>query len=184
MVKKPLKKITMLHLKSSSILLSMCLFTAGCQSTPVFNIETFHTKVNDLHVIQVRADRIQQKCLFLNAEAENSWRHQYFMYILNDKNEVLEIMESTNQDRDTCHSQAQKIDKILRPASHVKICVRDELKKNVQEPSSENTPIQFGSLGKHNVNYEALTFDSICNSKKCLSNNEVWVNTCPGFVKH
>jgi hypothetical protein len=162
----------------------MCLFITGCQSASIFSIDTFHTEVDDLHVIQVRSDRIRQKCLFLNAEAENSWRHQYFMYALNDKNEVFEIMQSTNQDKDTCYSQAQKIEKILQSDSQVKICVRDELKRNIPEPSSQNTPIQFGPLGKHKVTYEALTFDSICNSKKCFSNNENWVNTCPGFVKH
>ncbi len=174
----------MAHLKSSSIVSVMCLFIIGCQSTRIFNIETFHTKVNDLHFIQVRADRVQQKCLYLNAEAENNWRHQYFMYVLNDKNEVFEIMESTNQDKDTCYTQAQKIDKILRSESKVKICVRDELKRSIQDPTGQNAPIQFGPLGKHKVTYEALTFDSICNSKKCVSNNSVWVNTCPGFVKN
>ncbi len=171
------------RLKNSSIVLSLCLFITGCQSTPAFNIETFHTKADDLHVIQVHSDRIRQKCLFLNAESENNWRHQYFIYILNDKNEVLEIMESTNQDKDTCYSQAHKIGKILQSESQVKICARDEL-KNIQDAREHKTLIQFDPLGSHKVTYEALTFDSICNSKKCLSNNEPWVNTCPGFVKH
>jgi hypothetical protein len=76
------------RLKSSSIMLLMSLFITGCQSAPIFKIETFHTNVDDLHVIQVRSERIIQKCLFLNAEAENNWRHQYFMYVLNDKNEA------------------------------------------------------------------------------------------------
>ena len=105
------------------------------------------------------------------------------MYVLNDKNEVLEIMQPTNQDKDSCYSQIQKIDKILQSESQVKICVRDEF-KDVQGPHEQRAPIQFGSLGSHKVNYEALTFDSICSSKRCLSNNEVWVNTCPGYIKH
>ena len=174
----------MQNLKNSTIVLSLCLFITGCKSAPVFNIETFHTKADDLHVIQVRSNRVQQKCLFLNAEAENNWRHQYFMYVLNDKNEVLEIMGSTNQDRDTCHSQAQNIDEILRSESQVKICARDELKLDIQNPIGQTAPIPFDVLGNHKVTYEALTLDSICNSKKCVSNNSFWVNTCPGFTKH
>ena len=173
----------MLHLKNSSFVLSLCLFIAGCQSAPVFNIKTFHTNADDLHVIQVRSNRIRQKCLFLNAEAENNWRHQYFMYVLNEENEVLEIMQSTNQDKDTCHSHVHKIDKILQSESQVKICARDEL-KNIQDAQEQKTVIPFDQLGRHKVAFEALTLDSICNSKKCVSNNEPWVNTCPGFVKH
>ncbi len=173
----------MRRLKNSSIVVSLCFFVTGCQSAPVFNIETFHTEADDLHVIRVRSDHVRQKCLFLNAEAENNWRHQYFMYVLNDKNEALEIMGSTSQDKDTCEFQSKKIDKILHSESQVKICVRDEL-KNIQDAKEQNTFIQFDSMGSHKVTYEALTFDSICNSKKCLSNNEPWINTCPGFVKH
>lgn len=120
---------------------------------------------------------------FFNAEAENKWRHQYLMYILNDKSEVLEIMQSTNQDKDSCYSQIQKIEKILQLESRVRVCARSELEKKVQDPESQKETIQFGSLGNYRITYEALILDSICNSKKCFSNNEVWVNTCPGFVK-
>lgn len=131
-----------------------------------------------------KLDRIQQKCLFLDAEAENQWRHQYFMYVLNDKNEVLEIMQSTNQDKDSCQIQLNKIEKILKPESLVKLCVRGELKKNVPQSEDQGEFIKFGTLGGHKVVYEALTLDSICNSKECFSNNDVWVNACPGFVKY
>ena len=173
----------MKHLKNNSILLSLCLFMGGCQSTPFFNINTFHTDSDDFHVIQVYSNRIRQKCLFLNAEAENNWRHQYLMYILNDKNEVLEIMGSTNQDKDTCYSQVQKIDKLLQSEAQVKICARDKL-KNIQETHEQKSLIQFEQLGNHKPAYEALTYDSICSSKKCIGDNSVWVKTCPGFIKH
>lgn len=178
----------MRNLKSNLLLLlSLCFFISACQSTKVFNLRTFpaakQSNLNDLHVIHVNSDRVRQKCFFFNAEAENNWRHQYLMYVLNDKNEVLEIMQATNQDKDSCYSQVRTIEKILQSESQVKICARDELKKSIQDPRSQNEFIQFGSLGSHKVTYEALTLDSICNSKKCLSNNEVWVNTCPGFVK-
>lgn len=174
----------MKNLKNNSIFLSLYSFIIGCQSAPVFNIDTVHTEADDLHIIQTRSNRIQQKCLFLNAEVENNWRHQYFMYVLNDKNEVLEIMQPTNQDKDTCLSQVRKVEKILQSESQVKICARDELKINIQDSESQNVFVQFGSLGSRKVAYESLTLDSICNSKKCLSNNEVWVNTCPGFAKN
>lgn len=174
-------------LKSNLLLLTLCLYISACLSTKVFNLNTFpadkQSKLKDLHVIQVNSDRVRQKCLFFNAEAENNWRHQYFMYVLNDKNEVLEIMQPTNQDKESCESQVRTIEKILQSESQVKICTRDELKANVQVSGGENEFIQFGSLGRRKVVYESLTLDSICNSKKCLSNNEVWVNTCPGFVK-
>ncbi|MBX7231734.1 MAG: hypothetical protein K1X29_06575 [Bdellovibrionales bacterium] len=174
-------------LKSNLLLLTLCLCIPACQSTKGFNLKTFpaakQSNLNDLHVIHVNSDRVRQKCLFFNAEAENNWRHQYFMYVLNDKNEVLEIMQPTNQDKDSCYSQLRAVESILQSESQVKICARDELKTNIQDSESQNEFIQFGSLGSRKVVYESLTLDSICNSKKCLSNNEVWVNTCTGFVK-
>ncbi len=105
------------------------------------------------------------------------------MYVLNDKNAVLEIMQPTNQDKESCYSQVRTIEKILQSESQVKICARDELKTNIQDSGSQNEFVQFGSLGSRKIVYESLTLDSICSSKKCLSNNEMWVNTCPGFVK-
>jgi hypothetical protein len=174
----------MRHLKSKSIVLLLYFYVAGCQSAPVFNLKTFHTNGDDLHVIFVSSDRVQQKCLFFDAEAENNWRHQYLMYILSDKNEVLEIMQSTNQDKITCESQISTIEKILQAEPQVRLCVRSELKKNSQDSEVQKKPIRFGTLGDHKVSYESLTLDSVCNSKKCVSNNSVWVNTCPGFVKH
>ncbi len=170
--------------KSNSMVSLLCFFIGGCQSAPVFNHKTFNTKADDLHVIVVNSDRVQQKCLFFDAEAENSWRHQYFMYILSDKNEALEIMQSTNQDKDTCEAQVNAIEKILQSEPQVKLCVRGELKTSPRDPKIQNGPIRFGRLGDHKVYYETLTLDSACNSKKCVSNNSVWVNTCPGFVKH
>lgn len=105
------------------------------------------------------------------------------MYVLNDKNEVFEIMHSANQDKDSCYAQMSKIEKILQSESQVKVCARDELKKNPQDSQVQGTLVKFGLLGDHKVSYEPLTLDSICNSKKCISNNEMLVNTCPGFVK-
>jgi hypothetical protein len=174
----------MQRLKSNSMVFLMCFFIVGCQSDSVFNLKTFHTNAEDLHVILVNSDRVQQKCLFFDAEAENNWRHQYLMYILSDKNEALEIMHSTNQDKDTCEAQVYAIKKILQTEPQIKLCVRGELKTNTQDPKTQNEPIRFSGLGNHKVYYETLTLDSACNSKKCVSNNSMWVNTCPGFVKH
>lgn len=178
----------MQNLKNNLFLTIFVLLVSACQSTPVFKITTFpqpnRSNLYDLHVIEVVSNRIQQKCLFFDAEAENKWRHQYFMYILNDKNEVLTIMQSTNQDKDSCQLQLNKIEKILKQELQVKICVRDELKRNVSQSEDQGEFIEFGTLGRHKVVYEAPTLDSICNSKKCFSNNNVWVNTCPGFVKN
>ncbi|MCB0392679.1 MAG: hypothetical protein KDD58_15420 [Bdellovibrionales bacterium] len=152
-----------------------------------FNIKTFDEDQLEgkgtLHSITVNSNRIGQECLFLNAEAENNWRHQYFMYVLNDKYETLQVMQPTHMDKKTCYSQLQKIESILKSESQVKVCVRDELKKKTLGPDEEDHFVQFSSLGNHKVAYDLLTLDSICSSKKCFSNNSVWVNTCPGFKK-
>jgi hypothetical protein len=174
----------MRHLKNNSLVLLLCFFISGCQSASVYNHKTFHTNADDLHVIFVNSDRVQQKCLFFDAEAENNWRHQYLMHILSDRNEVLEVMQSTNQDKDTCEKQVNAIEKILRFEPQIKLCVRGELKTSPQDSKSQNRPIRFGGLGDHKIAYEPITLDSACNSKRCVSNNNVWVNTCPGFVKH
>lgn len=160
------------------------IFSAGCQSAPVFNLKTFHTKADDLHVIVVDSDRVQQKCLFFDAEAENNWRHQYLMYILTNKSEGIEVMQSTNQDKETCEAQVGAIEKMLKSEPQVKLCVRGELKASPQDSKVQSGPILFGRLGNHKVSYEPLTLDSVCTSKKCTGDNSAWVNTCPGFVKH
>jgi hypothetical protein len=174
----------MRNLRNNSLVFALCFFVSGCQTAPVFNLKTYRTNAEQLHVIVLNSDRVQHKCLFFNAEAENNWRHQYLMYVLGDKNEVLEIMHSTNQDKETCEGQVNAIEKILQSEPQVKLCVRGELKTNLQDPTVQSVPVRFGRLGDHKTSYESLTLDSACNSKKCVSNNTVWVNTCPGFAKH
>lgn len=173
----------MLNLKSSLILLYI--FICACQSTRSFELKTFHTSVDDLHVIEVSSSRVRQKCLFLNAEAENQWRHQYVMHVLDENNNALEIIHPINQDKDSCHEQMLAIEKLLGSESKVRLCVRDSLKKkSLGALRDRERFVQFGSLGTHRIAYETLTLDSICGSKKCVGNNSAWVNTCPGFVKH
>ena len=70
------------------------------------------------------------------------------MYILSDKNEVLEIMQSTNQDKDTCEAQINAIKKMLQSESEVKLCIRGELKTSPQDPKIQNSPIRFGRLNR------------------------------------
>ena len=74
------------------------------------------------------------------------------------------------------------IEKMLKEESQAKICVRDELRKS-QDAETQNELISFGPLGQRKVTHVGLTFDSICNSKKCVGDNSAWVTTCPGFVK-
>ncbi len=104
------------------------------------------------------------------------------MYVLSDKHEVLEIMESTHIDGDSCRSQFRAVEKILNAEPRAKICVREELRKS-QYPETQKELVPFGRLGQHKVTHEGLTFDSICNSKKCVGDNSAWVDTCPGFEK-
>lgn len=169
-------------LKNNLFLLLFTTLVSACQSTRVFRMETFQNQNGDLHIIHTNSDHVRQRCLFLNAEKENNWRHQYFIYVLNDKNEVLEIMKSTHTDGDFCRSQVHSIEKVLREEPQAKICVRDEVKK-IHGPETQKELISFGPLGEHKVTYEGLTFDSICNSKKCVGNNSAWIDTCPGFAK-
>lgn len=177
----------MTNLKSNLLRLSFLFFIFGCQSSQVFELKTFPAKKtshsNDLHTILVNSNRVKQKCLFYNAEAENNWRHQYLMYILTDKNEVLEIMHPTNQDKESCFAQMHKIEKILKEDSKVKLCVRDELKVIDQSSTEPSDVIQFAPFGNYSLTFESLTLDSICNSKKCFNHNEAYVTTCPGFAK-
>ena len=173
----------MQNLKIRSTLFLILIFILSCQSLVVYNIKTFHTNADELHVIQTKSNRIIQNCLFLDAEKENKWRHQYFMYVLNDKNQVIEIMQSTHQDKETCEAQIQSIKKLIKAEPAVKLCLRGELKNYIADSISKNEIKDFNQLGKHELSFESLTLDSICNSKTCVSNNAAWVNTCPGFIK-
>lgn len=172
----------MQNLKNSLFLFLLGSLISGCQSTKAFRLETYPDPKGDLHIIHANSNRVQQKCLFMNAEGDNSWRHQYLMYVLSDKHEVLEIMDSTHIDGDSCHSKFHAVEKLLETEPQVKICVRDELRK-IQVCDAQKALISFGSLGKYKLTQEGLTFDTICNSKKCVGDNSAWVDTCPGFVK-
>jgi hypothetical protein len=172
----------MQNLKNSLFLLFFGFLISACQSKPTFRFESFRDANEDLHIIRVNSDRVQQKCLFMNAEGDNNWRHQYFMYVLNDKSEVLEIMESTHIDGDSCRSQFDAIENMLKAAGQVKVCVRNEVKMKSLSGAQKEL-VSFGPLGQHSVTQDGLTFDTICNSKKCVGDNSAWVKTCPGFPK-
>lgn len=166
------------------LLIYFCLF--GCQSVKTFNIKGIEESDQkkspiDLHAIYVNSNRVRQTCLFFDAEGDNKWRHQYYMYVLNDRNEVLEIMESTNQDKESCYNQMYKIEAMLRSESQIRICAHGELKKSNISGSEQ---IQFGSLGVHKIGYKFMNLDSVCNSKKCFGDNSEWTRTCPGFIKN
>ena len=169
----------MKNLKNKFITFAVLPLTIGCQSLRVFQIDNF----DDLHVITTKVNRVNQKCVFLDAEAENKWRHQYVMYLLDDKNQVVEVLQSTHMDKDSCYSQMNEIQKVLKKDSVARVCARDNLKQR-EISDSPGDLISFGSLGSHKVSYKPLTFDSICNSKKCVGDNSAWIKTCPGFVKH
>lgn len=177
----------MKKLNSKYLLMPLFLFMSSCQSTTDFIFRTLDEKEAGgrdlLHIIHVNSNRVQQKCLFLNAEAENNWRHQYLMYILNDKNQVVEIMQPTNQDKESCYSQLHQIERLLKLEQQISVCVRDQLKKSTLDADEKDHFVQFKSLGKHSVVYDSLTLDSICNSKRCFNNNNIWTNTCPGFTR-
>ncbi len=171
-----------MRLGKSLVMLS-CLFISACQTVGGFKIQSYNNDGIELQVIQVSPNRIRQQCLFLNAEGDGRWRHQYLMFILSGKSEVLEIADPLNMDKESCQEQIVRIEKILKSESGLKLCARDGLKKKVANVGSWQDTADFDSLGVHKVKYESLTFDSICNSKKCYGDNSAYTYTCPGFVK-
>jgi hypothetical protein len=166
----------------NNVLLILTIFSAGCQTSKVFEIKT-HLRgggMDDLQVVSIDSDRIKHECYFMNAEAENNWRHQYFMYILNEKNEAIPVMYPTNQGDEECLAHFKKVEKVFKKEPKVRMCLRGEYIKNIQTSEMHD----FGKLGRHLDVYDSMQFDSICNSKECYSINETWTTTCPGFVKH
>ncbi len=174
----------MTNLRSSLVVVLLNSLILGCQTTRDFRIQSIPNEPNDLHVIQVKSSHVYQRCLFFNAEAENNWRHQHLIYIFSNKNEVFEIVQPHDQDRETCYSQIKKVEKILQAESHVRFCIRDKLIKNPQASENLGMINQVEKIELGSATYESQTLDSVCNSKKCFSNNDLWVNTCPGFTKN
>ena len=172
----------MANLKNKIILILSFSLLFSCQSKKVFEIKTQNNGggLSDLQTVIVNSNRIIHECYFLNAESENKWRHQYFMYILDDQNRVVSVMNPTNQGDEECLDHLKKVEKILKKSEKVKMCLRDELIKD----NSSLELHDFGKLGKHADFYDTLYFDSICNAKECFSINETWTNTCSGFKKN
>lgn len=165
----------MKKLKNKIIIMSVLILLSACQTTRDFEIK--NDAQEELNIIKVTKNRIIYECYFVNAELENKWRHQYFMYILNDKNVVLTVMYPTNQDKSSCQKHMKKVEKILREENQVTFCIRGNLK-----PADYDKDLyDFGALGKHKSVYDPLTFDTICNSKKCYSLSDTWTTTCPGI---
>lgn len=149
----------------------------GCQTAKKFEINNLN---GDLHTVQVRRDRIRHECHFMNADKENQWRHQYILYMLTEKNEVIPVFYPINQDKDQCNVQLKTVDRILKNGGNLKLCVRDKLER-VTNTSAALEYHDFGPLGKYETAYGALTFDTICNSETCFSISDTWTSTCPGF---
>ncbi len=170
----------------SSLLKTFIIFIifTGCQTNPVYSIKTISdpadpsNKSFDLQVIHVNSNRIKQECYFVNAESDQNWRHQYFLYILKDNNTVMTLMHPFNQDDDQCNEQLTKIANILKVNSSVKICARDELKVDTESVESK-IKHDFKNLGSYPESGEILTLDRICGSKSCFSNSKIWTTTCP-----
>ena len=150
----------------------------SCITRSVFEIDSFekYEGEDDLHIITVDSDRIKQECVFLDAEAENKWRHQYMMYVLNSKLEVIPIIYSLHQEKSVCLAHLKKVEKVLTKNVQVEICAKDKFHIY---PTSEERSQDFGKLGKHHVRYDYLTFDSICSSKECYRVNDAGTKSCP-----
>jgi hypothetical protein len=168
-------------IKNSGIaLIGFILGTTGCQTTKPFEIKKL--KEEELYVVDVDRNRIIHECYFMNAEKENNWRHQYFLYILDNQNEAIALLYPTNQGKEECLAHLKKVESILKTKSRLKLCIRGELKRG----DYKNSPpefLDFGPLGKHESPYDAFQFDTICNSKECFSISDTWTYTCPNFKK-
>ncbi len=172
---------TMAKLKNNFIIL--ILFISGCKLNPTFEIKTYPpNEYTQFHVLNIGSQRITHECKFFNAKDDQNWRHHYYMYILNDKNEVITAQFPLDQDIDDCTNYLKKIEKILKKSDTVQMCLRGEFSKKYIGP--EDVIIDFKSLGKYAKSFDSQYLDTICNSKQCNSNNETWIDTCPGFVQH
>lgn len=176
----------MTSLKNKILLSLIWLLFSGCQilkrevriSSEVVKILKTDEK-KELIVIEANTSRIIHECYFLNASDENKWRHHYFLYVLNEKNEVITIMNPNNQSIDNCMRQFKKIDKILKTSRIVRFCAKGIFK---YEPTSKDviyTDLDFGKLGKFkDTTYDSLVLDRVCNEKNCQGVDIDWPQTC------
>ncbi len=165
--------------RNNSILLFIVLL-CGCQSTQSFKMTSFDKE--ELNIVEIDRNRIIHECYFMNAEKENNWRHQYVLYMLNNRNEAIPVFYPTNQGKQECMTHLKKVENVLKNQSRFKLCVRNLLDKT-EDGEPYHDLHDFGDLGKHRSPYAALTFDTICNSKECYSISDTWTSTCPSFKK-
>lgn len=172
----------MKNLKNKIYVFIFIFSLSGCKTKDVFEIKSFDSRTGsgELHILTVKSDHVKQECIFLNAEDENKWRHQYMMYILNSNNEVIPVMYSVHQEKSVCLEHLKKVEKILKKYPQVKMCLREKIEKD----STSNMIQNFEIYGSRPVKFEMLTFDSICSSGECYTDNAAWKETCPGFKKN
>ncbi len=170
----------MANLRNSTLFILLFWLSTSCAllNSKKFSLDSYPSTTggDTLQVITISSDRIQQECIFYNAEAENNWRHQYMMYILDSEDEVIPIMHSLNQNKIDCTNQIRTIKSIYQKSKQVKLCLRGDIKKPHPYPEK----INFGKLGQHTTKYEALWLQAVCNEKICYS-YDGYTNTCPGF---
>lgn len=165
--------------KSSHLLiLAWAAVALGCQSTQGFRLTSLG--YDEIHVVETATNRVVHECYFVNAAAENNWRYQYFLYLLDEKNRVIPVLYPTNQGDVECKAHLKKVEKILARATHVKLCLHDRLRAS-NDPRDHNQSVNFGELGIHTWSYEGLTFDRICDAKECYALQDVFSSTCPTF---
>ncbi len=170
----------MQNLRLNGVLLVVILFLTGCQTPGGFKMTDFEKE--ELHIVEVDRNRVTQKCYFLNAEKENNWRHLYALHMLNDRKEVISVYYPITQGKHECREHLKKVEKVLKNQSSVKLCVRDRLER-VTKPLPKPEFYDFEALGKHESPYAGLTFDTICNTKECVSISDTGTTTCPDFIK-
>ncbi len=171
----PIRNIMKNLIRNSFVVAFLTTFISGCQNSKIFEMRTL--KNQELHIVDTSSNRIIHECYFMNAEKENNWRYQYILTMLNEKNEAIPVYNPTNQGKEECLDHLKKVEKVLRTASRVKLCVRDQLEK-VTVPYPIPKVHDFGILGKYKSHYHALTFDRICNTKDCYGISDTWTYTC------
>lgn len=98
--------------RSNSIFLVLVVLLCSCQNTHSFKMSILEKE--ELSVVEIDRNRIIQECYFMNAEKENNWRHQYILYMLNEKNEAIPAFYPTNQGKEECLAHLKKVEKILK----------------------------------------------------------------------
>lgn len=144
----------MLNLRKNSFAALILLFALTACSTSSFKISN---RAYQRVELLVSPDRILLSCLKVSDD-ENI--HLFVMPVLDDKNTVLEVIQSTNLDGEYCESRVQKMNRILKRGRQIYIGGMGDLDK---PRVKKNESYIFPGHGAVSTNGRSLQFMFIAN---------------------